>query len=257
MGESESVKSRCRLLAGVLICLALGLFLGGCDRSPKSVVQRDDSGFIPDHPQGKAEDDFGFVPDLIQPHKHSLWDKVQDFKDSLSAMVFGEKQDMGPVWENYFRWQKRASSQRFPEPRPLNSYSPEDQKPFLKKIAERKAKEAKMSETEKLLIKTYSKIEDMNREMGDMRSEMAQMRETIKEQADALDQGPSEPRYITQYKKEMAEIERFNREMDRGFREIESTRQQTRPNLSGFYYTVPMTGPNTGNLQINYLNGPQ
>lgn len=30
-----------------------------------------------------------------------------------------------------------------------------------------------------------------------------------------------------------------------------------RPNLSGFYFNFPMTGPNVGDVNINYVNGPE
>lgn len=31
----------------------------------------------------------------------------------------------------------------------------------------------------------------------------------------------------------------------------------SRPNLSGFYFNFPMTGPNVGDVNINYVNGPE
>lgn len=35
------------------------------------------------------------------------------------------------------------------------------------------------------------------------------------------------------------------------------TQTSQRPNLSGFYFNFPMTGPNVGDVNINYVNGPE
>lgn len=156
---------------------------------------------------------------------------------------------MTPYWNNYENWKLSASSKRFPSQRPLNTYSPKDQKIILKEQAQRKAKEAKMSETEKLLRKTYSKIEDMNSEMNDMRREMAQMRETIQEQTESLEDRASEPLYVTQYREEMARLEQFDRDMDRIYQRHRSMYQQSQPDLSGFYWQR-----NYGTIQ--YVYGP-
>ena len=37
--------------------------------------------------------------------------------------------------------------------------------------------------------------------------------------------------------------------------EVESSSYR-KPNLSGFYYSVPMSGPNTGDVQLQYVGGP-
>lgn len=38
--------------------------------------------------------------------------------------------------------------------------------------------------------------------------------------------------------------------------ETESSSYRRQPNLSGFYYSVPMSGPNTGDVQLQYVGGP-
>ncbi|NBX97987.1 hypothetical protein EBQ81_03945 [bacterium] len=38
--------------------------------------------------------------------------------------------------------------------------------------------------------------------------------------------------------------------------ETESSSYRRQPNLSGFYYSVPMSGPNTGEVQLQYVGGP-
>jgi len=244
-----------RFMTAGLLCATIVLWWG-CSRSPKTQAQIDDSGFIPDQIQARADDNFGFVPDLIQPHKPTLWDRIEDIKYSLSNFIFGEKEDMTPYWNNYFQWQRTANSSRSPRPRPLDSYSPEQQRVILKARAEKKAKQPKMSETERLLHKTYARIEDMNREMGNMRGEIVQMRQTIRDQAEALDDEPTEPTYVRQYKAEMAMHAEFARDMDRINQRSRANYYQAQPDLSGIYYNIPLTGPNNGNVQFNYIGGP-
>lgn len=36
----------------------------------------------------------------------------------------------------------------------------------------------------------------------------------------------------------------------------ESTPSYQQPNLSGFYYSVPMSGPNVGRMELRYVGGP-
>lgn len=246
------MKVSSRIKAGILIGVAvvcLWVFLS--PKQPEVVQNAVRTGYFDDILADKTgqDDNFGFVPDLIQPHKRTIWDGIEDFKYSLSNLIFGEKEDMTPYWNNYEKWKQSADYKRFPSQRPLNTYSPQDQKIVLRKQADLKAKEANMSETDRLLRMTYSKIENMNSEMNDMRREVAQMRQTIEEQNEALDDRATEPICVTQYRQDMARIEQFDRDMDRIYQRYRSPYQQNQPDLSGFYWQR-----NFGTFQ--YVQGP-
>lgn len=38
--------------------------------------------------------------------------------------------------------------------------------------------------------------------------------------------------------------------------EVQAPSYRSQPDLSGIYYNIPLTGPNNGNVQFNYIGGP-